>query len=178
MSTICNMDKGSIRVINSNFTNDGCSIDNTEGFVFISNSIFKNSKSDSIVNLDNMKITGSTFTNNKAMDGYGVINNQGIMTISNSKFTNNRGKFSGAIGNWDLSLTIRNSIFTNNIAKKYGGAISNGVYYSHGTLKVINTKFKNNLVGKTYKAIYSCKESKFTKSKVTITPKDNTKIKK
>jgi hypothetical protein len=112
------------------------------------------------------------------MKGYGAINNQGRITITNSKFTNNQGKFTGAIGNWDSYVTIRNSTFKNNTSKKYGGAVSNGVYYSQGTVKIINSKFKNNKVGKTYKSIYNGEETKFIKSKVIITPKEGTKVKK
>jgi hypothetical protein len=98
-----------------------------------------------------MKISTSIFT--KCVGNEGIITNMGTMTIKNSKFTNNT-------------------------AKKYAGAISNGIKYNPGTLKITNTNFKNNIQGKTYKAIHNEKESKITTSKIKINPKEGSKIKK
>jgi hypothetical protein len=146
-----NEKKGSIRVISSSFINDGTSIDNYEGSIVISKSTFKNSQSTSICNFKSMVISGSTFS--KCVGYEGVITNMGNMIIKSSKFTNNS-------------------------AKKYAGAISNGIRYNPGILKVVNTKFQSNIIGKTYKAIFNEKKSKITKIKVKITPKESTNVKK
>jgi hypothetical protein len=198
--TMLNIDKGSVRVINSVFTNDKHTIWNVEGFISVSKSIFKNSMYGAILNLDKMKISDSRFTNNKGIkyDGIientksmtitrsnftnnkgtvGTINNFGVMTISKSTFKNNKGETAGAITNKG-PMKISNSIFTKNTAKKYGGVIRNGDEFDKGTLKIINTKFINNIAGKKYKAVFNAKESKLTKTKVKITPKEGTKVKK
>lgn len=204
-TTIGNIEKkGCINVINTSFINDGTSIDNLEGSIFISKSTFKNSKARSITNYAIMKITDSTFRssqstsilndggtvkilrsnfkNNKNIRGAGVINNHGSMFINSSNFKNNKGKTAGAITNTG-SMSISGSKFINNTAKRYGGAIQNGIHYNPGILKVTNTKFKNNVAGKTYKAIFNEKDDLFDKNKVTtikvtITPKDGDKFKK
>ncbi|MCL2157111.1 MAG: hypothetical protein FWH54_03715 [Methanobrevibacter sp.] len=192
--------KANIQVKNSNFINDTVSINNIAGFFHISKSTFKKNKLVSIINYMKMKISGSTFSKCAGFDG--ILDNGGSLNISSSFFKNNKGTFDGAITNTGTmnirsskfsgntatncggaitnmgTMSIKNSKFSGNSAKKYAGAICNGKVNNSGILKVINTKFTNNIVGKTYKSIYNDKESKITITKVKITPREGTKVKK
>jgi len=150
-----------------------------------------------ITNTGSATITNCKFNNNKCRGG--VINNYGSMTITKSTFKKNTGEYTGVIHNNILfsgrhhigRLNIGSSTFISN--KAIGGA---GEYIFkpaaiqniRTTLKITNTKFKNNIAGKTYRAIstdvYDANKGKFiktgkvTKKNVSITPKDGTKVKK
>jgi hypothetical protein len=134
--TIFNMDKSSVRAINSIFTNDNYSICNVDGFTTVYKSIFKNSKSTSIINLDNMKISDSKFANNKGIKNEGIIENRQSITITRSKFTNNQA-IKGTIMNGG-SMIISSSTFKNNKSET-AGAITN-----LGPIKLSNSIFTTN----------------------------------
>ena len=116
--TIYNMNKSRVRVINSIFTNDKRSICNTGSYTDVSKSIFKNSKYGSILNLNNMKISDSKFTNNKGIKYDKIIENSDKLTITKSKFTNNKNT-EGIITN-TRSMNISKSTFKNNTGKTAG----------------------------------------------------------
>ena len=192
--TISNGGDGSIIITDSIFDNDGFSVHNKDIYkprrsITINNSTFKNARSEfsPIYNWGVMKITKSTFTHNavnsntlaKDYAAGAITNLKGSMTISSSTFKKNKGKSVGAIKN-GASLTVSGSTFTDNVAT--ANVVKAGAIYNHNfskyypyILKVTNTKFKNNLAGKTYKAIFNDKGSEFTKKNVEITPKDGTK---
>ena len=77
-----------------------------------------------IENTGTLTVTGSTFSNNSATDGYGggINNDIGAVTVSGSTFSNNSAEFGGGIWS-DGSLSIAGSTFTSNTADT-GGARS------------------------------------------------------
>ena len=100
-----------------------------------------------------------------------------IFKVRNSKFTHNQAKKSGGAiyfdGNsTDLNSTIDKCLFQKNKAGNKGGAIYNIVK----SVKIANSKFKNNIAGNVFNAIFS--KTKISKKNVKITPKDGTKVKK
>ena len=177
VSTIQNSENANIRISGSSFTNDGLSINNElRGVVTVSKTSFKNSRSMPITNFGTMKISGSTFINNKGATGAGAIENQqyASMTISNCRFIDNRGINAGAVKN-NGDMIISRSIFTINTAtarQASGGAIYNQKFDSPTTLKVTDCKFKNNVAAKTYNAIFNDPNGILTTNKNIITQKD------
>lgn len=202
--SITNTFNGSINVTSCNFINDGISIynspkdsDNAKGTIIISKSNFKNVRTygTSITNGAIMKLTSSKFTNNNYLRSESITN-YGSMSIIKSTFKNNKGIKVGAISNMG-SMTITGSTFTSNIAKgnsyssAKAGAIHSKKSASDCILKISNSKFKNNIAGKTYRAIFNEEykfineqgklikaKVEFTKKNVKITPKEGIKIKK
>jgi predicted outer membrane repeat protein len=145
-----------------------------------------------IYDIRNSTITNCKFMNNKAtLDGgaiyekgkiymYDIDLEDGDLTfekvisnfkVSNSTFTKNQAKRNGGAfysdGNsfHEKYTFVEKCTFEKNKATKKGGA----VYNQAKTLKISNSKFTNNIAGKTYNAIYS--KVTITQENVTITPR-------
>jgi hypothetical protein len=125
-------------VKNTKFYNSPYSVIQAKKSVEVSNSIFANNYSaygGAIHGFENtnVKVSGSTFTNNYggAISGYTI-------EVSNSKFTKNSAPQGGAI--WGLYLDIENSTFTSN-SSACGGAISGK---PHAVIQIKDSAFLNN----------------------------------
>jgi hypothetical protein len=112
----------------------------------ITNSTFANNNADyggGMLNRSSSSptITNSTFTNNNATyQGGGMVNYDSSSTITNSTFTNNSASYGGGMVNYESSSTITNSTFTNNNASYHGG----GMYNSSSLPAITNSTFTNN----------------------------------
>ena len=135
-----------------------------------------------IANNGSVNLSNSKFTLNSATANWGgAIQNQGYMVINSSLFKNNKATRGGAIYN-ARSMVIRDSIFTANLAVSNttypkGGAIFNKKSDKGlgATLKLSNTKFKNNIESKNYRTIFN-EKGEIIKKNVTISPKEGTKV--
>jgi parallel beta-helix repeat protein len=168
--TFKNNSKTAILLLNGKYNVNNCNfINNRNGAIEISTSSYNSLE---------IAINKCIFKNNRADNGYGVIDLYKYyphvnVTINSCTFTNNKGDTIRQFHN--VYSSINNCIFKNNKAIQYGrGAI----LCSKGTLKITNTKFMNNKNDKTYLAIAAYDGCKVTKKNVTITPKDGTKVKK
>ncbi len=152
-----------------NSKNGICVIDNCN----FKNNVVKVKYSDygggAIASFGYLKVKNSTFSNNNGHYWGGAIyfdSNKGI--ISESTFYNNKAFHGGAIHICDGDVNIINSTFSKNYASEEGGAVSNygnntlvanskflnnkanygasGIFSGFGTLKVITSYFKNNIV--------------------------------
>ena len=94
-----------------------------------------------IVNLGELSISNSSFSDNLA-EYYGgaIFNYWGELSISDSAFSGNSAEYGGAIYNaGDRKLSISNSIFNNNNSAEWGGAIVNA-----GELSISDSSFSGN----------------------------------
>jgi len=167
--------------INNKAMFGGAIVNQEKSTLTMTKCIFKNNKASRgdggaiCNNGGTMKLTSCTFIANTAYYNGGAIDVSGESTLIKCTFKNNKaGAYGGAIINGRKTLVLKDSTFTNNQAKKFGGAIAGFQYPPYGCyLKIYNTKFiKNKVTSKrTYSAIYLL-ETKITKSKVKITPKE------
>ena len=91
-----------------------------------------------------MTITGTTFTNNRANQGYGGavdIDNSNAVMITNSTFISNSAQDGGAVDSDALyPMLVQNSVFTANIGTVYEG----GALWVDGDLTLIDSRFVGN----------------------------------
>ena len=92
----------------------------------------------SVDNADNLIISNSTFTNNKATTG-GAISSYSPNTVSNCSFTNNTADRAGAIWIQGANCTVINCKITNNTANRAGA-----IWIQGANCTVINCKITNN----------------------------------
>ncbi|HSB00776.1 MAG TPA: choice-of-anchor Q domain-containing protein, partial [Anaerolineales bacterium] len=122
-------------VRNSSFVGNGTGLQ-TDNWVRVDNSSFSGNSIAGIVNFGQIRVDGSTFTNNSR----GLYNEQvfglpGDATVTNSSFSQN---YQSAIQNQNGTLSVDKSIFTNNQAES-GGAV-----HALGTTTISNSQFTNN----------------------------------
>jgi hypothetical protein len=174
---IANQGAGTLSVSNSTFTNNTVTSTSSTGLgggaiysnttavgvaVTITNSTFtgnlETGRSGGGAAIRNrqgtMEISGSTFTNNSALDSGGAVANSSVMTIDNSTFTGNSSTavnaqvgagHGGAIANgWQLTIT--NSVIAGNSAANSGGGIAFINPNSAATFLIVtNTTISGNL---------------------------------
>lgn len=164
---------GAIRCMVSDLTVNSCIFTNNQ-VGFTGGAIYSDWKS--VLTLNNC-----SFTKNKAKTNGGAIRSDSKSIINNCTFISNQAKNRGGAISVSNSMSMNKCIFTNNQAKNIGGAISVG-YPSNidvnKKVKISNSKFKNNIAGKKYNALYNFKKWKITKKNVKITPKHDIKVKK
>jgi predicted outer membrane repeat protein len=177
--------KGRLTVNSCTFTNNKALTGGaiySEGKLTVSSCTFTNNKAKFGGAIDSRRsftVSKSTFTNNqvpKKEDFYGVryggaFYSEGKLTVNSCTFNNNKAPSGGAIFSYGSS-TMSESTFTNNKAIEYGGAICN----ENQPMKIVNSKFTNNIVGKNYNAIDYFYKKPYLKN-VKITPKEGSKVK-
>jgi len=154
----------------------------------VKNSIFTNNKGScggAISLFGKSTISNCSFKNNKATtkeidtsEG-GAIILFGKSTINKCNFKNNTARDGAGAIQVSANTKITGSTFTDNKSKR-GGAIFAELVGQHDfipiTLKIENSKFTKNIVGKKYNAIVISKKVTLTKKNVKISPKDGTKV--
>ncbi len=99
-----------------------------------------------IFNSENLTVTSSTITNNKAgLFGGGILNNQGTVTIANSTISSNQtdekdGSAGGGIYNNRGIVEVDKTTISDNYARLSGG----GIFNSLGTATVTNSTISGN----------------------------------
>jgi parallel beta-helix repeat protein len=121
-----------ISCTNSNFKLQGCSFDNITSLngpaVFYA----------AFENENRGEISNCVFQNNTSKGSAGVIYSTIALAIDNSKFINNHNDGQGGVIYQADSLLLKDCLFENNSAS------TNGVLTVYGSLKSINSIFKNN----------------------------------
>ncbi len=112
---------------------------NVDNCIFTDNNAASNFGGAIYNNAGNVTLTGSTFTDNSALNRGGSVYNEGLFNVISCKFTGNTADYGGAIYNWD-TLNVKGSSFTGNSASTSGGAI----YNINGILNVTNSTFIQN----------------------------------
>ena len=83
--------------------------------MFIGNSVQYSGEGGAIVSIGTLKVNGSTFIGNIAVDGSAIYSLSGL-TITDSTFTMNDATFSGTVTFTSGTMTVANSTFVNNVA--------------------------------------------------------------
>ena len=115
-----------------------------EGEMTVTNSTFSDNLADvggGIVNLgiqSQLSISNTIFSGNSATDG-GGIGNHGDLAVTNSTFSGNAASEGGGIWNRSGQITINNSTFVGNSVTAGGGGIRN-----YGDATVIDSTFSDN----------------------------------
>lgn len=127
------LNDGALTVSNSDFRNNsadymGGAILNNGALTIIDSSFSDNSAGEFGGAVHNWSgqanISGSSFSDNSAVDG-GAVYNKGTLTIINSDFSDNSGKNGGAVYSERGTLTVNDSRFSDNSADYMGGAMLN-----------------------------------------------------
>ena len=147
-AAIYNWKEGTLKVTNSNFTNNIKNYKNGDNLV------------GAITTIGNATVSGSNFVNNSgrwggALAATGGVSGSAINTISvdGTKFVNNTALYGGAMFVWASNYTISNSVFDNNSAFGKGDMSPND--NNGGALivtqdnipvsgKIVNSNFTNN----------------------------------
>jgi len=123
----------------------GGAIQNTEGAVTVSNSVFIGNQSGgsgagAIYSTGSLTVTTSTFSGNTTAGYGGAIGSyRSTATLYGNTFANNQGGSGGALANVGAIMTVANNTFVANSAPN-GGAV-----YNAGTTSIVNNTFSANL---------------------------------
>ncbi len=108
-----------------------------------------------LLNNGTVKVGKTTFSNNSANFGGGILNNSGgTLTVTDSTLSTNSAGVNGAgIYNQSGGSTLRvtNSTFSENSAGETGG----GIFNNQATLTVTNSTFSENSAGDTGRGIFN-----------------------
>ena len=165
-----------LKMVNGYVASHGGAIYDNRGTLTIIGCTFNNNIAKGYINSTSGDNPGVVTPNLNRIGGDGgAIYSSGDLNVVNCIFTNNQANNKGgAISVYNGNLSVVNCIFTNNQAYENGGAI---YAWSDSEIKLDKTTFKNNTISRnnTYNAL-CYNNAKLTKTGVTITPTDGTKV--